>query len=102
MSTSVPPSDVAATPRTGPVGVALIGAGVISTQYLDNLTAFPDVVVHAVTDLDPEAARSRAEQYSIEGHGTQPGGGDHRQPDDPGGPRRGRPGRDPRGQACLE
>lgn len=33
-----------ATPRTGPVGVGLIGAGMISDTYLDNLTSFPDVM----------------------------------------------------------
>ncbi|WP_244320633.1 hypothetical protein [Streptomyces melanosporofaciens] len=44
----------------GPVGVAVIGAGVISTQYLDNLTAFPDLKVHAITDLLPEVAKVRA------------------------------------------
>lgn len=33
-----------ATLRTGPVGVGLIGAGMISDTYLDNLTSFPDVM----------------------------------------------------------
>lgn len=54
----------------GPVGVAVIGAGVISKQYLDNLTAFPDVKVHVIADLFPEAARARAEEYGIPEHGT--------------------------------
>jgi predicted dehydrogenase len=49
----------------GPVGVALVGAGVISSQYLDNLTAFPDVRVLAVADLDIERAASVAEQYGV-------------------------------------
>ena len=31
------------TPFNGPVGVGFIGAGVISDQYLTNLTTFPDV-----------------------------------------------------------
>ena len=31
--------------RSGPVGVGLIGAGMISDTYLDNLTSFPDVRV---------------------------------------------------------
>lgn len=60
----------AATPRTGPVGVGIIGAGVISTQYLDNLTTFADVVVHAIGDLMPAAAQVRAEEYGIAVHGT--------------------------------
>ncbi|WP_261372204.1 Gfo/Idh/MocA family protein [Arthrobacter woluwensis] len=54
----------------GPVGVALIGAGNISKQYLDNLTVFPDVRVVAITDLYPEAAKARAEEYGIAEHGT--------------------------------
>ena len=29
--------------RTGRVGVGVIGAGVISAQYLGNLTVFPDL-----------------------------------------------------------
>ncbi|AMM31228.1 oxidoreductase [Sinomonas atrocyanea] len=54
----------------GPVGVAVIGAGVISKQYLDNLTAFPDVEVRVIADLFPEAARARAEEYGIAEHGA--------------------------------
>ena len=52
-------------PRTGPVGIGLIGAGVISKTYLDNLTAFGDTEVLAVGDLFPEAARARAAEYEI-------------------------------------
>lgn len=54
----------------GPVGVAVIGAGMISEQYLDNLTAFPDLKVHVVADLYPDVAQARAEQYGIAGHGA--------------------------------
>ncbi len=36
---------------SGPVGVGVIGAGVISKQYLDNLTVFPDLKVHVIADL---------------------------------------------------
>lgn len=54
-----------ATRRTGPVGVGIIGAGVISTTYLDNLTAFGDTEVLAVGDLFPEAARARAAEYGV-------------------------------------
>ncbi|MEV0555163.1 Gfo/Idh/MocA family oxidoreductase [Streptomyces sp. NPDC050597] len=54
----------------GPVGVAVIGAGVISKEYLDNLTVFPDLKVHAVTDLLPEVAKVRAREYGITEHGT--------------------------------
>lgn len=50
---------------TGPVGVGVIGAGVISGTYLDNLTSFPDVRVLAVGDLFPEAAKTRAEEHGV-------------------------------------
>jgi predicted dehydrogenase len=49
----------------GPVGVALVGAGVISAQYLGNLTSFPDVRVLAVADLDVERAATAATQYGV-------------------------------------
>lgn len=55
---------------SGPVGVGVIGAGVISTTYLDNLTSFPDVHVVAVGDLLGELAAERAAQ-----HGVPVGGG---------------------------
>ena len=51
--------------RKGPVGVGVIGAGVISKQYLDNLTAFPDLKVHVIADLFEEAAEARAKEYGI-------------------------------------
>ncbi|MFC4031979.1 Gfo/Idh/MocA family protein [Streptomyces polygonati] len=49
----------------GPVGVALIGAGVISTQYLTALSTFPDVRVLAVADLDVERARAAAREHQV-------------------------------------
>ncbi|HEV2345884.1 MAG TPA: Gfo/Idh/MocA family oxidoreductase [Actinocrinis sp.] len=49
----------------GPVGLAVVGAGVISGQYLRNLTAFPDVRVLAVADLDVERAATVAGQYGV-------------------------------------
>jgi predicted dehydrogenase len=55
---------------SGPVGVGIIGAGVISKEYLTNLTAFPDVQVHIVADLFPESARARAEEFGIAASGT--------------------------------
>ena len=58
------------TPSTsGPVGVGIIGAGVVSEQYLTHLTSFPDVAVLAIGDLFPEAAEKRAEEYGIALHG---------------------------------
>ncbi|MEW1960931.1 Gfo/Idh/MocA family oxidoreductase [Microbacterium sp. NPDC077644] len=55
---------------TGPVNVALIGAGVISDTYLQNLTSFPDVHVVAVGDLLVDRARSQAEKYGVPAWGT--------------------------------
>lgn len=55
----------AAPTRRGPVGVAVIGAGNISKQYLDNLTAFPDLKVHVIADLFEDAAAARAKEYGI-------------------------------------
>jgi predicted dehydrogenase len=52
--------------KSGPVGVAVIGAGNISKQYLDNLSTFPDVKVLVVADLFEEAAAARAAEYGIE------------------------------------
>lgn len=49
----------------GPVGVALIGAGNISTQYLSNLTRFPDVRVLGVADLDTARAAAAAREHGI-------------------------------------
>ena len=54
---------------TGPVGAGIIGAGVISEQYLTHLTSFPDVAVLAIGDIVPEAAASRAGEFGIELHG---------------------------------
>ncbi|MFJ9907507.1 Gfo/Idh/MocA family protein [Streptomyces sp. NPDC101152] len=54
----------------GPLGVAVIGAGVISSTYLKQLTSFPDLKVHVVADIVPEAARAQAEKFGIAQHGT--------------------------------
>jgi len=50
---------------TGPVGVGIIGAGVISKQYLENLTSFPDIVVHAIGDLFEPVAAERAAEFGV-------------------------------------
>lgn len=55
----------AASTRRGPVGVAVIGAGNISKEYLDNLTVFPDLKVLVIADLYAEAAEDRAKEYGI-------------------------------------
>ncbi|SFT77764.1 Gfo/Idh/MocA family protein [Arthrobacter sp. ov118] len=56
---------MSAATRRGPVGVAVIGAGVISKQYLDNLTVFPDLKVHVIADLFEDAAEARAKEYGV-------------------------------------
>ena len=55
---------------SGPVGVALVGAGNISAQYLGNLTKFPDVRVLAVADIDEARAAQVAAEYGIEASGS--------------------------------
>jgi predicted dehydrogenase len=51
--------------NTGPVGVAVVGAGVISRQYLTHLTTFPDVRVLGVADLDTARAADAAGAYGV-------------------------------------
>lgn len=55
---------------TGPVGIGVIGAGVISSQYLDNLTVFPDLKVLFVADIDLKRAKAQAEKYGVPASGT--------------------------------
>lgn len=49
----------------GPVGVAIVGAGVISNAYLRTLARFPDVRVLGVADLDMERAGAAAGRYGV-------------------------------------
>ncbi len=53
-----------------PLRIGLIGAGVISEQYLNNLTKAPAVSVVMIADIDTQRAKERAEQYSISSSGT--------------------------------
>ncbi len=55
---------------SGTVGVGVIGAGVISGQYLDNLTTFPDLEVRFIADIDLDRARAQAEKYGVPRSGT--------------------------------
>lgn len=56
--------------RKSPVGVGVIGAGVISSTYLENLTSFPDLDVAFVADLDLDRARAQAQKYGVRGSGS--------------------------------
>lgn len=50
---------------SGPVRVGVIGAGVISTEYLRNLTVLPDLDVRVIGDLDAERARAQADAFGV-------------------------------------
>ena len=52
------------------VGIGVIGVGVISDTYLENLTSFPDVEVLILGDLFPERAATQAERYGVPASGT--------------------------------
>lgn len=54
----------------GPVGVALIGAGNISAQYLANMVTYPDLDVRFVAARVPDRARECAGQYDVPGAGS--------------------------------
>ena len=55
---------------SGPVGVAVVGAGKISEQYLANMAGFPDLDVRFVADLHPEVARRQADRFQVPAAGT--------------------------------
>ncbi|MCU1663047.1 MAG: NADH-dependent dehydrogenase [Pseudonocardia sp.] len=55
---------------SGAVGVGVIGAGVISSQYLRNLTAFPDLDVLFVADINEARARDRAAAFGVPRSGS--------------------------------
>jgi len=51
--------------KSGPVGIGLIGAGMISDTYLEHLTRFPDVDVLIVGNRDVDRARVQAEKHGV-------------------------------------
>ena len=51
--------------RAQPFGIGVIGCGIISRQYLRNLTAFPDVAVLICADLDESRAKAQAASYGV-------------------------------------
>ena len=48
-----------------PVGVGIIGCGVISGAYLQAAQWFPQLEIRALADLDPAAAEARGEEFGI-------------------------------------
>lgn len=58
------------TEKTPRVGVGIVGAGVISNEYLKNLTAFPSLDVRFIADIDQERAASQAAEWSIPHSGS--------------------------------
>ncbi len=54
----------------GPLGVAIVGCGTISNEYLRNLTSFPDLEVLFCADLDLERASSQAAAYGVAAAGS--------------------------------
>ncbi|RYH11567.1 Gfo/Idh/MocA family protein [Tropicimonas sp. IMCC6043] len=48
-----------------PLGVGIVGCGVISEIYLENARIFPQIEVRAVADLRPEAAQARGEAFGV-------------------------------------
>jgi len=52
------------------VGIGVIGVGVISDTYLENLSSFPDVEVLIVGDLLLDRAQAQAEKYGVPAFGS--------------------------------
>ncbi len=48
-----------------PVGVGVVGCGVVSEQYLHSLAGYPDVRVVACADTVPARARAAAERFGV-------------------------------------
>jgi predicted dehydrogenase len=53
-----------------PLGLAVVGCGNISKQYLKNLTQFPDVRVLFCADIDTARASAQAASYGVPGCGS--------------------------------
>src|ERR1700760_4345719 len=57
-------------PGTAPVGIAVVGCGTNSDEYLRNLTSFPDLNVLFCADLDLARAKDQAARYGVNASGT--------------------------------
>jgi predicted dehydrogenase len=55
---------------TVPFGVAVVGCGNISKQYLKNLATFPDVRVLFCADIDAGRAKAQAAAYGVPASGS--------------------------------
>lgn len=53
-----------------PLGVGIIGCGNISAAYLRLAELFPSIDMRAVTDIDPNAAQARAEEFGVAARGV--------------------------------
>ena len=53
-----------------PLGLAVVGCGNISDEYLRNLTSFPDVRVLYCADLDLARAKAQADSYGVPAAGS--------------------------------
>ncbi len=47
------------------VGIGVVGCGNIAPIYLKNLASYPETTLVAVADLDPDRARSRADEFGV-------------------------------------
>jgi predicted dehydrogenase len=56
--------------RPGAVGVAVIGAGAISDQYLDSMTRYPDLDVRIVADVFRDRAAEQAVKFGARRAGS--------------------------------
>jgi predicted dehydrogenase len=55
---------------SGTVGVAVVGAGSISDQYLADMVGYPDLEVVFVADVFADRARAQADKYGVPGAGS--------------------------------
>jgi predicted dehydrogenase len=54
----------------GPLGVAVVGCGTVSGEYLTNLTTFPDLRVLCCADTDTGRAKAQADAFGVPAAGS--------------------------------